>query len=134
TRSPLEMETVEHLRHGYDVLQATATEDWGIRQVLGGIIPQLISTAEGPKLVYTMRLGVLSRAVLSNYANSEGDTIPREFVRHEWMDTAGRRYRGRWIMIVEFTRPPIDAAFGSLLITLGSPDAPLMVPTEDGSE
>lgn len=134
TRSPLEMVTVEHQRHGYDVLLATATEDWGIRQVLGGIIPQLITTAEGPKLVYKMRLGVLSRAVLSNYANSEGDTIPREFVRHEWIDAEGRRYHGRWIMIDEFTRAPIDAAFGSLLTTLGSPDAPLMVPTEDGSE
>src|SRR5262249_13542121 len=52
----------------------------------------------------------------------------------EVRDAAGRRHRGRWLVIDEFTRAPIDAAFGSLLTTLGGQRAPLMVPTDDGRE
>lgn len=37
-------------------------------------------------------------------------------------------------MIDEFTRAPIDAAFGSLLTTLGGQRSPLMVPTDAGYE
>jgi 5-methylcytosine-specific restriction protein B len=121
-------------RHGYDVLLTTATEDWGVRHVLGGLTPQVANNQSGQQLIYKIRLGVLSRAVLSNYANSDNDAIPREFVRREVRDEQGRRYHGRWILIDEFTRAPIDAAFGSLLTTLGSNDAPLMVPTPEGGE
>jgi 5-methylcytosine-specific restriction protein B len=130
--APLFSKTQE--RHGYDVLLTTATEDWGVRQVLGGLTPQVVNNQSGQQLIYKIRLGVLSRAVLSNYANSDNDAIPREFVRREVRDEQGRRYHGRWILIDEFTRAPIDAAFGSLLTTLGSDDAPLMVPTPEGDE
>jgi len=129
-----ELESKTQARYGYDVLLTTATEDWGVRHVLGGLTPQVVSNQQGQQLVYKIRLGVLSRAVLSNYANSDDDAIPREFVRREYRDEQGRRYHGRWIVIDEFTRAPIDAAFGSLLTTLGSDDAPLMVPTPDGGE
>ncbi|MBP8252603.1 MAG: hypothetical protein KAX40_09575, partial [Herpetosiphon sp.] len=40
-----------------------------------------------------------------------------------------------WLIIDEFTRAPIDAAFGSLLTTLGGQsDAQLAVPTDTGGE
>ncbi len=134
-RTPFEpLEEQQQARYGYDVLLSTATEDWGVRHVLGGLTPQVVNNQQGQQLVYKIRLGVLSRAVLSNYANSDDDAIPREFVRREIRDEQGRRYHGRWLVIDEFTRAPIDAAFGSLLTTLGSDDAPLMVPTPDGGE
>src|SRR5512133_2174008 len=43
------------------------------------------------------------------------------------------RYRGAWLVIDEFTRAPVDAAFGSLLTTLsGGSHARLSVPTASG--
>jgi 5-methylcytosine-specific restriction protein B len=126
---------IEHIdqRLGYDVELVTATEDWGTRQVLGGITPQVVHNEQGSTMVYRVRLGVLSRTVLSNYANTEHEKIPSEFVRREVRDNKGNRYHGRWLVIDEFTRAPIDAAFGSLLTTLGnSQQRTLMVPDEQG--
>jgi 5-methylcytosine-specific restriction protein B len=122
-------------RLGYDIELTTATEDWGTRQVLGGISPQVVHNEHGSSMVYRVRLGVLSRTVLSNYANTEHEKIPSEFVRREVRDSKGNRYHGRWLVIDEFTRAPIDAAFGSLLTTLGnSQQRTLMVPDEQGGE
>jgi hypothetical protein len=123
-------------RQGYDVAVATATEDWGVRQVIGGIVPQLLRNGEQRTLVYRVRHGCLTQTVLANYAGHNGEDIPppAALVRQEVRDEAGRRHRGRWLVIDEFTRAPIDAAFGSLLTTLGGQRAPLMVPTDDGRE
>jgi len=87
-------------------------------------------------LVYRVRHGCLTQTVLANYAGHDGETIPppAALVRQEVRDEAGRRHRGRWLVIDEFTRAPIDAAFGSLLTTLGGQRVPLMVPTDDGRE
>lgn len=123
-------------RHGYDVMVTTATEDWGVRQVIGGIVPQLVRDGAKPTLVYRVRHGCLTQAVLANYTGYSGDDIPPPagLVRQEVLDESGRRCRGRWLIIDEFTRAPIDAAFGSLLTTLGGQRAPLMVPTDDSRE
>jgi 5-methylcytosine-specific restriction enzyme B len=123
-------------RQGYDVTVTTATEDWGVRQVIGGIVPQLVRNGEQRTLVYRVRYGCLTQTVLANYAGHDSEEIPppAALVRQEVRDTAGRRYRGRWLVIDEFTRAPIDAAFGSLLTTLGGQRSPLMVPTDDGRE
>ena len=123
-------------RQGYDVTVATATEDWGVRQVIGGIVPQLVRNGEQRTLVYRVRHGCLTQTVLANYAGHYGEEIPppAALVRQEVRDAAGRRYRGRWLVIDEFTRAPIDAAFGSLLTTLGGQRSPLIVPTDDGRE
>jgi MoxR-like ATPase len=133
TEPPTE-QTLE--RHGYDVMITTATEDWGVRQVIGGIVPQLARDGDKRTLVYRVRYGCLPQAVLANYAGHDGENIPpaAALVRQEVRDDAGRRYRGRWLVIDEFTRAPIDAAFGSLLTTLGGQRAPLQVPTDDGRE
>jgi MoxR-like ATPase len=75
--------------------------------------------------------------VLSNYQGYDGETIPalERLKRREPTDAQERRYRGHWLVIDEFTRAQIDAAFGSLLTTLGGQRAPtLAVPTEDGGE
>lgn len=122
-------------RSGYTADVVTATEDWGVRQVIGGIAPQLLSDGERPVLVYRVRHGCLTRAVLSNYHGYDGEDVPpvAALARQEISDGA-ERYRGRWLVIDEFTRAPIDAAFGSLLTTLGGQRSPLMVPTDAGDE
>jgi hypothetical protein len=121
-------------RQGYAVEVVTATEDWGIRDVIGGIAPRLERTGQGRNLVYTIRHGCLTRAVLHNYTGYDGETVPavETLRRRELADDSGQRYRGRWLVIDEFTRAPVDAAFGSLLTTLGGQRSPLMVPTDAG--
>ena len=124
-------------REGYTVEVVTATEDWGVRHVVGGIAPQLQQNGSSRTLVYSIRHGHLTRAVLTNYQGYDGETIPAldRLKRHEPTDAHERRYRGHWLVIDEFTRAQIDAAFGSLLTTLGGQRAPtIAVPTEDGSE
>lgn len=126
-------------REGYIVDVVTATEDWGVRQVIGGIAPLLQPAAQGNTLVYGVRHGCLTRAVLRNYQGYDGVSIPNlePLQRHEPRDPKDRerRYRGVWLVIDEFTRAQIDAAFGSLLTTLGGQDAPTIpVPTDNGDE
>jgi PAS domain-containing protein len=72
--------------------------------------------------------------VLRNYTGYDGETVPaiETLRRREIADGTGQRYRGRWLVIDEFTRAPVDAAFGSLLTTLGGQRSPLLVPTDRG--
>ncbi|NTU82743.1 MAG: AAA domain-containing protein [Chloroflexales bacterium] len=118
-------------RDGYVAEVVTATEDWGVRNVIGGITPQVLREDGRSALVYQVRHGCLTRAVLSNYVGYDGIAPPATFQRQEVLDGAAR-CRGRWLVIDEFTRAPIDAAFGSLLTTLGGQRSPLAVPTDDG--
>jgi hypothetical protein len=120
-------------RQGYAVEMVTATEDWGVRQVIGGIAPRLERTDTGRSLVYRMSHGHLTRAVLSNYADYDGASVPvPATLRRREISEGGARYRGRWLVIDELTRAPVDTAFGSLLTTLGDQGSPLVVPTDDG--
>jgi hypothetical protein len=123
-------------REGYRVDVVTATEDWGIRHITGGIVPRLEQNESGRSLVYTVRHGYLTRAVLANYASYDGEHVPapEQLQRQEITDSTGQRYRGCWLVIDEFTRAPIDAAFGSLLTTLGGQHSPLFIPTASGHE
>ncbi|MBP1466161.1 AAA family ATPase [Candidatus Chloroploca sp. M-50] len=128
------LEQVTEQRHGYAALVVTATEDWGVRDVVGGIGPRLDSTSGA--LSYTIEHGVLTRVLLQHYQDTErGRRLPPPasgFLRRD-RHHEGRRYRGIWLVIDEFTRAPIDAAFGSLLTTLsGGQQATLAVPTREG--
>jgi 5-methylcytosine-specific restriction enzyme B len=122
-------------RDGYAVDLVTATEDWGVRNVIGGIVPQLQQNGASKILVYAVRHGCLTRAVLGNYAGYDGEQLPAlDGLRRQEIAEGTLRYRGRWLVIDEFTRAPIDAAFGGLLTTLGGQRSPLMVPAGDGRE
>ncbi len=119
-------------REGYHAEVVTATEDWGVRDVIGGIVPQLQRNGETRSLLYSVRHGCLTRTMLANYAGYDGALVPPTFYRNE-IRSGDLRYRGRWLVIDEFTRAPIDAAFGSLLTVLGGQHTPtLAVPTDDG--
>ena len=132
TEPPLEE---RHTRYGYVVQIETATETWSTRDVIGGIVPQLKRNPDGTKtLVYGVRHGCLTNAVLSNYVGYDGENVPNpDTLQRSEVVVKGQRYRGRWLVIDEFTRAHIDAAFGSLLTTLGGQrNAPLSIPTDDG--
>lgn len=132
TTAPIEQ---QHQRQGYAVDVVTATEDWSVRHVIGGIAPRLEQTEHGRTLVYTVRHGCLTRAVLANYSITDPAGLPDDpalLLRHDVRDERGQRTLGRWLVIDEFTRAPVDAAFGSLLTTLGGHHSPLTIPTDDG--
>ena len=98
-----------------------------------GIVPQIQQSGDKRTLIYGVRHGHLTRAVLANYAEYAHDRVPAEgTLRRQEVRDGPARYRGRWLVIDEFTRAPIDAAFGSLLTTLGGQRSPLAVPTDDG--
>lgn len=117
---------------GYRVDVVTATEDWSVRHVIGGIVPNLTQSG----LSYTVRHGCLARAVLANYGGqpAEGGPLPQEWSRHYHTTPEGRCYRGCWLVIDELTRAPIDSAFGSALTALGGGGKPLMVLDAAGRE
>jgi 5-methylcytosine-specific restriction enzyme B len=119
-------------RYGYDSIVVTATEDWGVRDVVGGIGPRL----DGSGLRFAIEYGALTRVVLQHYEGSaNGRELPlsTSLARRDYRNKEQRRYRGAWLVIDEFTRAPIDAAFGSLLTTLsGSERARISVPAASG--
>ncbi|MDQ2995746.1 MAG: EVE domain-containing protein, partial [Chloroflexota bacterium] len=123
-------------RHGYAAIVVTATEDWGVRDIVGGIGPQL----DGDNgLGYTIQHGALTRAVLQHYDGTDQGrrlpTQPHAPTRRDYQHEDRRRYRGAWLVIDEFTRAPVDAAFGSLLTTLSGGDSALLaVPTPSGEQ
>lgn len=127
------VETREEQRHGYAAIIVTATEDWGVRDVVGGIAPRLSS--DGGGLGYDIQYGALTRTVLQHYEGTDGGRrLPPQVDRPDRRDyySQGARYRGAWLIIDEFTRAPVDAAFGSLLTTLGSSgSAVVTVPSGD---
>lgn len=140
TRLPLSLNeppavTAREQRHGYATLLVTATEDWGVRDVVGGIAPQLDADK---RLTYAIQYGALTRAVLQHYEGTDqGRRLPLQPLapkRVDYRDEHQDRYRGIWLVIDEFTRAPVDAAFGSLLTTLsGGDSAMLAVPAPDGT-
>nr|WP_255604376.1 AAA family ATPase [Oscillochloris sp. ZM17-4] len=137
TRSPEQppVETITEQRHGYASVIVTATEDWGVRDVVGGIGPRL--DGQSGALSYTIEYGALTRTLLLHYDGTGGGKrlppagAPARRDHHDGKD----RRRGAWLVIDEFTRAPIDAAFGSLLTTLsGGERASLAVPTASGEQ
>lgn len=119
---------------GYATELVTATEDWSIRHVIGGIVPRVVRTGSNQRMLYRVEHGCLSRAVLANYRDYDGSHIPHPeaLQRQEIPGPQGQFYRGTWLVIDELTRAPVDAALGSLLTTLGGQDSPLLVPSDEG--
>lgn len=130
---PVEERTEQ--RHGYAPIVVTATEDWGVRDVVGGIGPRL--DEQRGSLSYTIEHGLLTRVVLQHYEGTDsGRRLPAQPhapTRRDYRADDKKRYRGAWLVIDEFTRAPVDAAFGSLLTTLsGGSHARLAVPVNSG--
>ncbi len=117
---------------GYAAEPITATEDWSVRHLLGGIVPRIHQHNGTARMLYSVQHGYLARAVLANYAGYTGANVPTSFARQPYTDPHGQRCRGCWLVIDELTRAPIDAAFGSMLTSLGGQRHPLPIPTDAG--
>ncbi len=119
---------------GYATLVTTATDEWGVRDVIGGIAPAL----DGPhgQVRYAISFGALTRAILYHYQDTaDGRRLPADgrFVRRA-VQIDGQARCGVWLVIDEVSRAPIDAALGGVLTTLGGGDVALLdVPAPDGS-
>lgn len=124
----------DRIVEGYATLVTTATDEWGVRDVLGGIAPALDGTHG--QVRYTISYGALTRAVLQHYVGTnDGRRLPPDgrFVRGA-VHAQGHVRRGIWLVIDEVSRAPIDAALGGVLTTLGGGELPLLeVPATDGA-
>jgi DNA polymerase III delta prime subunit len=114
----------------------TATDEWSVRTLIGGLAP----ASEGGQPVYRIQYGHLTRALFDNWAISEGNpsgwaSPQRKSVRGPSVLGKGeeREFRGRWLIIDEFNRAPIDLALGEALTALGGSGA-LRVPVDGRSE
>lgn len=120
----------------YTVHMVTATDEWTPRHVIGGIVP----TTRGGQVHYEIAYGCLARAILDNWNLDEH--LPeswssarrcRVLVPAEQEGAPPASYAGRWLVIDEFNRAPIDLAFGEALTAIGGSVAALNVPTARGT-
>jgi MoxR-like ATPase len=120
----------------YSVHVVTATDEWTPRHVIGGIVP----TTRGGQVHYEIAYGCLARAILDNWNLDEHLPESWSSARRCRVVVPGERegappasYAGRWLVIDEFNRAPIDLAFGEALTAIGGSVAALTVPTARGA-
>ncbi len=119
----------------YTTRLVTATDDWSVRTLIGGIAP----TSKNGTVSYSIQYGYLTTTILNNWAfNSsrpdEWETLKRTLVKSPSVIKPGQKqeFRGRWLVIDEFNRAPIDLVLGDALTALGGSGF-LRVPIEGGS-
>jgi AAA domain (dynein-related subfamily) len=114
----------------------TATDEWSVRTLISGIVPQ----SKDGRVTYTIQYGFLTNAIRKNWSTQSDDP-------HDWGLNLQRTpiqasskierssllpFRGQWLVIDEFNRAPIDLALGDALTALGGNDV-LRVAIEGGS-
>jgi hypothetical protein len=124
----------------YTTRLVTATDDWSVRTLIGGIAP----TSKNGTVSYSIQYGYLTTTILNNWAfdsskpeewetlkgnNSKRTPLQR---KARLVDKPEKFFRGIWLVIDEFNRAPIDLALGDALTALGGSGF-LRVPIEGGS-
>ncbi len=130
--SPYQM--VPDTTTAYAVRVVTATDEWTPRHVIGGIVPIMRNEAVRYQIAY----GCLAQTIFENW---DVDTeVPatwqakqRQLVTVATDDGQKITYRGRWLVIDEFNRAPIDLALGEALTALGGGTSSLQVPIDSGA-
>jgi MoxR-like ATPase len=116
----------------YTVRVVTATDEWTPRHVIGGIMPVTSNGQVSYEIVY----GCLARTIMDNWNLDEYQpqswTAARRCGVFADNGQASELYRGRWLVIDEFNRAPIDLALGEALTAIGSSAVALNVPTAQG--
>lgn len=122
-------------RSAYTTRLVTATDEWSVRTLIGGLAPQ----SDGRDVFYRVQFGHLTDVLLTNWAVSRDNpagwnTPERISVRVPSSVYGGepREFRGCWLVIDEFNRAPIDLALGEALTALGGAGV-LRVPVDGGT-
>jgi MoxR-like ATPase len=120
----------------YTAQLVTATDEWSVRTLIGGLAPISIDG----QVAYHVQYGHLTEAIRKNWASDPND--PQAW-REERMSVYApnalhndgvREFRGLWLIIDEFNRAPIDLALGEALTSLSNGSSgTLRVPTNDGN-
>ncbi len=113
----------------------TATDEWSVRTLIGGIAP----SSAGGQISYPIHYGHLTTAIPENWAVSEDNSAGWESPQRKSIQAPSytnggemREFRGCWLVIDEFNRAPIDLALGEALTALGG-SGRLRVPIDGGS-
>ncbi len=127
--------TAPSTRTAYTTRLVTATDEWSVRTLIGGLAPQ----SDGRGVFYRVQFGHLTDVLLANWAvnreNPSGWSAPERIsVRMPSSAYGGelREFRGCWLVIDEFNRAPIDLALGEALTALGGAGV-LRVPVDGGT-
>ena len=119
----------------YTTRLVTATDEWSVRTLIGGLAP----ASNGGKVIYRTQYGHLAEALFSNWAISRHNSASWSNANRVSVRSAGvlsdgeeQEFRGVWLVIDEFNRAPIDLALGEALTALGG-SGQLRVPIDGGS-
>ena len=119
----------------YTTRLVTATDEWSVRTLIGGITPR----AQSGTVSYGIQHSYLTTTILNNWSfdpakPEEWNTLRRRLVAASSGIERGKQqtFRGQWLVIDEFNRAPIDLALGDALTALGGNDV-LRVPIDGGS-
>jgi DNA polymerase III delta prime subunit len=141
TETPLAPAATPPTRTSYTTRVVTATDEWTPRHVIGGIVPVM----NGEQVRYDIAYGCLAATIMENWnldpaqpelwATAQRHTVVEreQGDGQQHPDSAPREYRGRWLVIDEFNRAPIDLALGDALTALGGEATALRVPTTQGT-
>lgn len=121
-------------RSAYTTRLVTATDEWSVRTLIGGLAPQ----SDGRDVFYRVQFGHLTDVLLTNWAvsrdNPAGWRAPERISVRATSSVYGepREFRGCWLVIDEFNRAPIDLALGDALTALGGAGV-LRTPVDGGA-
>ena len=101
---------------GYKTELYTASYEWNVTDVIGGIVPRM----RGDKPTYKIQYGCVA------------DTVKKCWNDKMSKNNSNGVYRGTWLVIDEFNRAEIDKAFGQLFTSLESKK--LRIPNETTPE
>lgn len=120
----------------YTAQLVTATDEWSVRTLIGGLAPLSIDG----QVAYHVQYGHLTEAIRKNWAGDPNDPqVWREdrisvYAPNALQNNGVQEFRGLWLIIDEFNRAPIDLALGEALTSLSNGNSgALRVPTNDGS-
>ena len=98
---------------GYFSEVYTATADWTVQDVIGGIYPKL---DKNDQIIYSIQRGCVSETIHENSVRQSNSS--RQATIEKTVGGKTKNYRGIWLVIDEFNRANIDRAFGQLFTAL----------------